>query len=338
MTKKFSAYFEFIADILSILFSYSFVFYLILYLLETIIPGFVTDNFSLNWVLVPTLVFGVLSAIFPIPEDEERSLPAGRQVKPATKFDLIFTIALAIGSFFLIFFKFKIDNLTLKWVVSLISSFLTLFLGLMLLYFPDDLVEEEEIESKSKIVKFTYNFKRFFLSRFKIPVPIALLIAIVLFIFIPQNTAKILHRSINQTSNNQATEPSIAPLSTNEIIEKPLPPADPNIKIIVTNAGTEKGEAKRIGNLFKTAGYTNVEATDSAKNIENALIEFRDTESAQADLVEDILKGEYLTVNRTPLAPTATTSAEIRVSLGAQPKPADDTPDYQDENFDFFFN
>jgi hypothetical protein len=331
MKKNYSATLEFIAGILSILFSYSFVFYLILYLLETILPGFVTDNFSLNWILVPTLIFGVLSAIFPASEDEGKA----KEIKKTSLFDLIFTIALSIGSFFLIFYKFKIDNLTLKWAVSLLSSILTLFLGLMLLYFPDDLVEEEEIEavasSKNKIIKITFNLKRLFLSRFKIPVPIALVILIVLVIFIPQNTAKILHRS--STPITQIAKSTDEP--TDKPTEKPLPPADPSIKIIVSNAGAEKGEATRISNILKTTGYTSVEATDSAKNINDALIEFRDSDSAQADLVEDILKGEYLTVNRIPLA---TTSAEIRVSLGAQPKPVEDIDNYENENFDFFFN
>lgn len=333
MKKNYSATLEFIAGILSIIFSYSFVFYLILYLLETILPGFVTDNFSLNWILTPTLFFGVLSAIFPAAEDESKT----KEIKKASLFDLIFTIVFSIGSFFLIFYKFKIDNLTLKWAVSLLSSILTLFLGLMLLYFPDDLVEEEEIEtvaaSKNKIVKLTFNFKRLLLSRLKIPVPFALLILIVLVIFIPQNTAKILQRSnISQTVLTPTpTQLPISPFPT----EKPLPLADPNIKIIISNAGTEKGEASRIGNLFKQAGYNSVQATDSAKNINDALIEFRDVDSAQADLIEDILKGEYLTVNRTPIA---TDSAQINVYLGAQPQPVEDNPDYQNENFDFFFN
>jgi TRAP-type C4-dicarboxylate transport system permease small subunit len=331
MKKNYSATLPFIAEILSILFSYSFVFYLILYLLETILPGFVTDNFSLNWILIPTLLFGVLSAIFPTPEDESKT----KEIKKTSLFDLIFTIALSIGSFFLIFYKFKIDNLTLKWVVSLLSSILTLFLGLMLLYFPDDLIEEEEIEAvaanKSKVVKFTFNFKRLLLSRLKIPVPFALIILIVLVIFIPANTAKILHRS--STPITQIIKPTDTLID--KPTEKPLPLADPNIKITVSNAGAEKGEANRISNLFKQAGYTSVEATDSAKNVNDALIEFRDSDSAQADLIEDILKGEYLTVNRIPIA---TDSAQINVYLGAQPQPIEDIDNYEDENFDFFFN
>lgn len=324
-------YIELLAEILSLLFPYLFVFYLILYLLETIIPGFVTENFSLNLILVPTLVFGVLSAIFPTSEDENTETPI---VKRTTPFDLIFTIALSIGAFFLIFYKFKIDNQLLKWAVSLLSSLLTLFLGLMLLYFPDDVEEEvkeegvEAVGSNKRPFKISYNFKRLLLSRLKIPVPVALVILLVLVVFIPQNTAKILNRQSNPVSQTTPT-PSPTPVA-NQLL-----PADPSIKIIVFNAGAEKGEATRIGNLFKQAGYTNVEATDSAKKIDNALIEFGESNSAQADLVEDILRGEYLTVDRSPLS---TPSAEIRVSLGAQPKPIDFNPDYQNENLDFFFN
>ena len=147
---------------------------------------------------------------------------------------------------------------------------------------------------------------------------------IILVIFIPKNNPKVLNlptSTVNECVTAQ--KPTI------------LPVVDPSVKIVVFNAGAEKGEATRIGNLFKEAGYTNIQATDSAKKINDALIEFDESNSDQAGLIADILKGEYLTVNRSPMA---TPSAEIRVSLGAQPKPSSVNPDYKNENLDFILN
>lgn len=328
MKKDASDYSEFIREILSLLFSYSLIFYLILYLFETIIPGFVTDNFSLNWILIPTLFFGVLSSIFPANKKRKKVDETGK----AAVLDLVFTIILSLGTFFLIFFKLKIDTLILRWTVSLISSLLTLSLGLMLLYFPDDSKNEDRIEKQS-LNKFSFNYKKLFISHFQIPIPVALVILVVLVVFIPQNTTKIV-KNIDKPSDNTSISIITTPTPTAQITVA-LPTADPKLKIIISSAGAEDGDAKRISSLYKQAGYQKVEIVSSDKNIDNALIEFNDTNSSQADLVEDILKGEYLTVDRSPLA---TSSAEIKIFLGAQPQPIDGDPNSRNENFDFFFN
>jgi hypothetical protein len=113
-----------------------------------------------------------------------------------------------------------------------------------------------------------------------------------------------------------------------------LPEPDPNIKIIVYNASAKTGEANRFVEIFKSAGYKQVEAKNYNENIENAQVQFPESESSQADLIESIIKNEYLTVTRAPLA---TTSAEIRVILGKQPPPASNEPKFENENLDFFF-
>lgn len=315
-------------EILSLIFSYSFILYLILFLMETIFPGFVSNNFSLNYILIPVFIFGALSAFFP--EDEKEEAPK----KAATKFDLILLVFLSIGSFLLLFFKFTIDNLILKLTVSILSSVLTFILGLILLYFPDKLEEgkeEEIVEGVSTNLNWSRLVKRSFLSRIHIPVPLALLFVIITLIFIPKNTLKILNTpSICSESECEALIP-------NEAIPSPMvivPEADPNIKIVVFNASSVTGEATRFAGIFRSAGYKDIEVQDYQETIEDVSIQFRESESAQADLIESIVKNEYLTVTREPLA---TTSAEIRVILGKQPLPVSDEPDFENENFDFFF-
>jgi len=316
-------------EILSLIFSYSFILYLVLFLLETIFPGFVSNNFSLNYVLIPVFIFGILSVIFPQAEEKEKPK------KPVSKVDLILILALSVGSFFLIFYKFNIDNLILKLTVSLLSSVLTFILGVVILYFPDEqeeVGEKELIEGESTYLNWSRMIRRSFLSRIHIPVPLALLFVIITLIFIPKNVMKIIQtpgsRSMTESSGTQSEEGSTTPAVA-------LPKADPKMKIIVYNGGAETGEAARFAGIFKKAGYVNVEALNyPLKTNDNVFIQFKESDSAQADLIESILKNDYSVVDRWPLA---SISAEIRVILGKKPIPNTNAPDFENENFDFFF-
>ncbi|TRZ53667.1 LytR family transcriptional regulator [bacterium] len=309
---------EFSADI----FPFVLIFYLVLFLLENLFIGIVSNNIDLNYFLIPVFIFGFL-AVFANRENEVEV-----EEKKPVKADFILTALLAILSFVILFYKTR-DQSWEGLAISLGGAILVGFVSLILMYPEKEEVEEiaeikEVDESKASRFNFNFNYKRLFLSRVRIPIPLVLVLLTILVIFIPKNTTKNLNSPANMVNECvTAQEPTT------------LPAVDPSTKIVVFNAGAEKGEATRIGNLMKQAGYTNVEATDSAKKIDNALIEFDESNSAQAGLIADILKGEYLTVNRTPMA---TPSAEIRVSLGAQPKPIDVNPDYKNENLDFFFN
>jgi hypothetical protein len=303
------------SEILSLIFSYSFILYLILFLLETIFPGFVSNNFSLNYVLIPVLFFGVLSAIFPPAEEEDK------QKKPASKFDLIVLVVLSVGSFLLIFYKFKIDSLILKLTVSLLSSILTLVLGVLLLYFPD---EQEGREVKEAEVNWALMIRRAFASRLHIPVPLALLFVIITLIFIPKNTMKILHTPNAPSIIKSPAAPAVT-----------MPKADPNVHIFVYNAGAETGDAKRFSDIFRNNGFTNITTRDyPGSKIENARIQFRPSEASQAALIEDFLKNIYTSVTKTPYA---TDSADIRVLLGSYLSPQDTDTLMENENVDFFF-
>ena len=278
-----------------------------MFLLETIFPGFVTNNFSLNYFLIPVLVFGALTIIFP--EAEEEMVPE----KPASKLDLVWMVALSVGSSFLIFYKFSIDKLILKLVISILSGFLVLLLGTVLFYFPDDL---EEWKIKNLLPGRAVNSKK----RKIISISAAAVFVVILVIFIPKFIARL--------KGTPVGESAVTPVVT-------LPKADPKLKVTVYNGGTETGEAARYAGLFKKEGYVDVTASNYPVNsIDNALIQFKESDSAQADLIENILRSDYSIVDRLPLA---TTSGEIRVILGAKPAPVNNAPDFENENVDFFF-
>lgn len=213
------------------------------------------------------------------------------------------------------------DNFILKLTVSLLSSVLTLVLGVLLLYFPD---EQEGGKGKDVEVNWASMIKRSFASRLHIPVPLALLFVIITLIFIPKNIVKILHTP----SGPSITKSPAAPAVT-------MPKADPSVHIFVYNAGAETGDAKRFSDIFRNNGFTNITTLDyPGGKIENAGIQFRPSEASQAALIEDFLKNIYSSVTKTPYA---TDSADIRVLLGSYLSPQDTDTLMENENVDFFF-
>ncbi|MDP4010212.1 MAG: LytR C-terminal domain-containing protein [Candidatus Shapirobacteria bacterium] len=313
------------------LFTFSLVFYLILFLLETLFPGFVSDVFSLNWVLGGVLILGIISAF--LPEDEDQTEQDNQNNKPAI-FDYVFAVALGIIGATLIFWKVKLDNEYLHWLISALSGLLIMFMGVIVLIMPDqdeeaEIIVESEADWKYQIKNL--NFKKLLVSKIQLPVSFVVIFILLTSLFIIQKPKT---KLVVQNINPVTPIPNVSETPTPT--QKELPPVDPALKIFVINGGAEKGEAKRIASIFTKKGYKNVEAKDSPKqDYKDTIIEFTAAESAQADIVEDVMMEQYFIVNRSPLA---TDSAQINVILGAQAMPEDDSLPNPDENFDFFFN
>lgn len=320
-----------VAILLKQLFSFSLIFYLIIFLFERLFPGFVSDVFSLNWVLGGVLVFGVISAF--LPEDEDQIEQENQNNKPVI-FDYIFAVALGIIGAALIFWKVKLDNEYLHWLISVLSGLLIIFMGVIVLIAPDEDVEEETIVDNEVDWKYqikNLNFKKLLVSKIQLPASFVVIFILLTGLFIIQKPKT---KLVVQDISSVVPTPSISETPTPT--QKELPPVDPTLKIFVINGGAEKGEAKRISSIFTQKGYKNVEAKDSPKqDYKDTMIEFTAAESAQADIIEDVMKEQYFTVNRSPLA---TDSAQINVILGAQATPEDDSLPNPNENFDFFFN
>ena len=67
------------------LFVVSLIIYLVLFLLEITLPGFVSNNFNLNWVLGVVLVLGALAAFAPEEEESPFAKATGDEVEKPTK-------------------------------------------------------------------------------------------------------------------------------------------------------------------------------------------------------------------------------------------------------------
>lgn len=321
------------------LFSFSLVFYLILFLLETLFPGFVSDNFSLNWILGEVLILGVITAF--LPESEE---PV-KDTKPIL-FDYIFTIGLGIISSALIFWKVKLDSVFLHWLVSVSSGLLIIFMGIVVLAMPDELEEEEEQiaeEAKEKFkfkfnLNFNFNFKKLLISKIQLPISFVVVFILITGFLITQKFIK--PKEIIVSTPNQPTPTiiAVAPTSsptTTPIVQPDIKP-NTNLTINVLNGGAEKGMAQNIANALEYEGFQKIKTGNTLKSdYKDATLEFTIENSDQATLIENILKEYFYSVSKIPIA---TDSAQINIILGAQPKPVDDANNYQNENFDFFFN
>ncbi len=115
-----------ISHYLSLTFNYSLVGYLIAYLLENILPGFVSNNFDINYLLYIVLFTGILNSL--------SSRPDTNIVKsPSTIFDWLIAIGLSLLGGGLIYLKLDLEP-NLKIAISLLSTLLIALLSAILLW------------------------------------------------------------------------------------------------------------------------------------------------------------------------------------------------------------
>lgn len=132
--------------ILADLFSGSLILYLILFLLENVFPTFVSAVFSLNYLLIPVLIFGIASSIFPEPEKKEK-----KSSPKSLKSDIILSIVLSLVGGGLIYYKIDLE-FPLRQIIASLSTILILIMS-MLVILPQDF----------KMPKFKFKFRFLYL-------------------------------------------------------------------------------------------------------------------------------------------------------------------------------
>lgn len=115
--------------LLSVLFSFFLMLYLVLFLVENIFPGFVSNAFSLTYMLYPVLIFGVLSALFPLQDTE---------VKPDIfhKSDVYLAVVLSVLGAGLIYYKIDLGY-PLRLIIAALAGLLILLTSLLIVI-PED--------------------------------------------------------------------------------------------------------------------------------------------------------------------------------------------------------
>ena len=130
------------------LFSGSLILYLVLFLIENIFPGVISREFSLNYLLIPVLIFGVLSSVFPETENPPTLENYGEATK---KSDIFLSFVLSIIGAGLIYYKVDLI-FNLRLIIACISGLLILMMSLLVIL-PEDF----------KLPKINFNKKYLFI-------------------------------------------------------------------------------------------------------------------------------------------------------------------------------
>lgn len=302
------------------LFIISLIFYLMLFILETIFPGFVSYNFNLNWVLGLVLALGLIAAFAP----EEPSSAKATEGKPKI-LDYITSVFLGILGGLLVFAKMGSASY-LSLIAAGVVGLLIIAVSIILLTVQDEEVEEKEEEIEEfvqntflsrKTFIYPIAFLRLLLFK-KVNFPMILILIVFLFTFfsLPQK-AGVTPRKFNFKISLPQRQTTPTPTPTPTPIPTPpepkiTPQADLLIKVL--NGSAKIGIEEDFTKILINAGFLKAFFGKADNNkYENATIKFRPEDEEQAKLIKTLLEKDYEIITG---APSATASAEITVILG----------------------
>lgn len=305
------------------LFPYVLILYLILFLLENLFTGFVSNNFNLNWVLGVVLFLGFLAAFAPEVVKEEIE-------KPPQKNDYLLIIAMGIIGGIIMFAKLEVGIIA-RLLTSGVIGAIIIFLGYYILTAKD---EEETGETEETIPEktiptvhlqniFTFLRRTFRLGlqqKVRLPLPYVLFFLIFTAFLLPKNFSLLLARINNPNTKNSLPESSPQPTEMPYFWDDFNFPGyiEPSKEIVITilNGGGEKGQAASFSATLKENGFTRVTTGNADKyDYENARIIFKPDDKAQASLIKSYLKEIYSLILETP---AEATQSGITVILGSQ--------------------
>ena len=276
------------------LFVVSLIIYLVLFLLEITLPGFISNNFNLNWVLGVVLILGVLAAF--APEDQEEP----EIVEKPKNSDYFMIAGLGIVGGLLMFYKSDL-NLVPR---ILFSLFVAVFITAVSLYLL--LAKDEEISEDAEAVgnipptnPVLPQIRRFLARPVKMPLGAVIIGLILLGLSLIQAKIK-----------PQAVPPLIVAPPAEETELLPVK----TIPIAVLNGSTQVGSASAMARFLTDKNFVISRVGDADRNdYQNAIIRFRLQEAEAAQSLAEAIGEIYPLVER---APEATDSGEIILILG----------------------
>ncbi|MBU1499943.1 LytR C-terminal domain-containing protein [Patescibacteria group bacterium] len=296
------------------LFVVSLIIYLVLFLLEITFPGFISNNFNLNWVLGGVLVLGVLAALAPEEETKEEIVEKPR------KADYLMFAGMGIIGGLLMFYKSDLDLVPRILFSVFVAGFITA-ISLYLLTAKDE--EESEESGKTEVAETTApvlpQVRQFMARPIKIPLGVVVigLILLGLGLIRPKNQ----WQEVPMANVDQQAQPeefdSIALFLDeykSELISQPSTEELNKTAINILNGSTQVGSASAMAKFLQTKDFTigRVEDADNS-DYKNAIIRFRPEEIKVAEYLVDAIVGIYPIVERAPLA---TDSGGIILILG----------------------
>ena len=296
------------------LFVVALIIYLVGFLLEITFPGFISNNFNLNWVLGGVLVLGVLAALAPDEETKEKI------VEKPSKTDYLMFAGMGIIGGLLMFYKSDLD-LVPRILFSLFVAGFIMAISLYLLTAKDEEEPEDaEPAERAKVIAPVLPQVRQFMARpVKMPLGVVVigLILLGLGLIRPKNQ----WQGVPMANVDKQTQPeefdSIALFLDqykSELISQPSAKELRETPINILNGSTQVGSASAMAKFLQTKDFTIGRVADADNSdYKNAIIRFRPEEIKVAEYLVDSIVGIYPIVER---APAATDSAGIILILG----------------------
>ena len=302
------------------LFVVALIIYLVGFLLEITLPGFISNSFNLNWVLGAVLVLGVLAAV--APEEESPFVKTtGDEVEKPNKTDYLMVIGLGIIGGLLMFYKSDL-NLVPRILFSIFVAVFITAVSLYLLLVKDEEISEEAeaVENIPPISPVLPQIRRFLAKPVKVPLGVMIIGLILLGLGLIQ--AKKKPRETPAVTADQQAQPAEekGPIALfldqfkADYIPQPSRQELKETPISIFNGSAQVGSASAMAKFLKTKDFTisRVEDADNS-NYQNAIVRFRPDKMKVAEYLADTIAGIYPLVER---APTATDSGEIILILG----------------------
>ncbi len=295
-------------------FPYVLLIYLIFFLLENLFPGFVSNNFDLNIVLIVVLILGLLSAFSPTPKEVE---------EPVNKTDYIMVGFLFFLAFIILWYKTKEMGIA-GFVIALGGSALVVMISLVLLLMPDELPAEQdkdegrkEIINKNSLIKIRHVAQIALFRGVKIPLLLILLVVVIIYFFFNRN------QSQNIVKQTLTPTPLVSEPTPTVVFEETIPPSSlpsPEVKtlkgvsVIVLNGSPKVGSASAMAKLLRAKNFVVDKVADAdSSGYENATVRFRPEDVAIAEYLIETIQSIYPAVEKVPLA---TDGAQIILILG----------------------
>jgi len=304
-------------------FPYTLIFYLVLFLLENLFPGFVSNNFSLNLVLAAVLINGVLAACAPEPQKKEPEKPAGKN-------DYLLVAVLGLIGGAVIFAKMGAGSL--RWATAAVSSVLIVLMGLVSLS-PEEEAPEVFDQASSdnqegtvpnvhwrSVMAYARRMARpFLLHRVELPLAYVLLFVVFTALLIPKNVTLLSNALRRQPETQSASGtaelmPPAEPFFWDDMNQFVDIPPSATIEISVLNGGAEQGQAATFSAILKEAGFTQVNVGNADRyDYTDARISFHPEDKPQAVVVKRLLEDTYSMIIEIPADASA---SGITVILG----------------------
>lgn len=317
MKKIISSIFKPVVDFSALLFPYFLIFYLVLFLLENLFTGFVSNIFELNNLLIPVLISGFFGAFAPEKKQE---------IAAAGKSDYTLAAIMSIAAFGVLFYKTR-DQGTSGVIISLAGAVLTGFISVILLK-PDTEPMEEDVlpelsgqrvndaKSRQPFMQVRYLFRKKFLFAISLG---ALLITG--FFLYKDRLYDVFPEIINKNKDDVQTKKNV---TDNKNLEEQIPQEE-YIPGIEENEFGMWSEGVDIATLEKTpitivnSGASSIVLNDVLKILienkcailkvvkdedgiyNNAVIKFNPEDWQVAEYISRLLKNHFPSIEKAPL-------------------------------------